>query len=564
MSAMVAAVSVLGSVEGASGAGEKVALIALALLAAAAVLLRPTQAPPRLKALVLLATVLATPVLLAIDVWGSSQMRHVRDHAALAALALVLGLALIGALAVLFRRRASAFPLAVVFTLPFRVPITSGGSTANLLVPLYMVIAAGVLAYCAPLLAQAPGEVAPRPDDPPAQAGGRLFRLGRPRTLEWLLMASVVLYAIQAPYSDDFSKALQNVLFFYVPFALMLCLLQEVRFTRELLLRCVQVSVALAAVFVAIGFAEYARKSLFLNSALVASNVYGNYFRVNSVFYDPNIYGRYLALVMLLLAAVVLWARERREVLICAGALLWLWAGLLSSISQTSMVALLIGLAVLAGWRFGARRTAYAAGTLIVLGLVVLLAAPSSLHFGLKGKGGSVDNATSGRANLVRGGVDLFADRPLTGFGAGSFANQYRAHQSASVASSTSASHTIPITVAAEQGIVGLVLYAALVLCSFAVLFSWAGRSPPQANAGLWLASPFGPAIAACFAALFVHTMAYADFLEDPITWALLGIGMALAGAVAQSRGAELPGGVSAEPEGAPPKRSPYEAAAAG
>jgi len=458
--------------------------------------------------------------------------------------------------------------LAVVFTLPFRVPITSGGSTANLLVPLYVVIAAGVVAHCAPLLhTQAPAAASPRSDEPAARAGGWLSRLARPRTLEWLLMACVVLYTIQAPYSDDFSKALQNVLFFYVPFALMLCLLQEVRFTRELLLRCVQVSVALAAIFVAIGFVEYARKSLFLNSTLVASNVYGNYFRVNSVFYDPNIYGRYLALVMLLLAAVVLWIRERRDVLICAGALLWLWVGLLTSISQTSMVALLVGLAVLAGWRFGARRTAYVAGALIALGLVVLLAAPSSLHFGLKGKGGSVDSATSGRANLVRGGVDLFADRPLAGFGTGSFANQYRAHQSASVASSTSASHTIPITVAAEQGIVGLILYVALVLCSFAVLFSWAGRSPPQADpgqSGLWPASPFGPAIAACFAALFVHTMAYADFLEDPITWALLGIGMALAAASTQSRGADLPGGVSAEPKGVPLKRSPYEATAAG
>jgi putative inorganic carbon (HCO3(-)) transporter len=559
MSAIAGAASVLGSVEGASGAGEKAALIALALLAAAAVLLRPTQAPRRLKALALLVTLLATPALLAIDIWGTSPMRHVRDHAALAALALLLGLALVGVLAALFRRRAWAFPLAVVFTLPFRVPVTSGGSTVNLLVPLYVVIAAGVVAHCTTLLRAPP----PRADGAPAEADGWLSRFVRPRTLEWLLMASVVLYAIQAPYSDDFSKALQNALFFYVPFALMLCLLQEVHWTRELLLRCVRVSVALAAIFVAIGFLEYARKSLFLNSALVASNVYGNYFRVNSVFYDPNIYGRYLALVMLLLACVVLCARGRREVLICAGALLWLWAGLLSSISQTSMVALLIGLAVLAGWRFGARRAAYAAGVLIVLGLVVLLAAPSSLHFGLKGKGGSVNNATSGRANLVRGGIDLFADRPFAGFGSGSFADQYRAHQSVSVASSTSASHTIPITVAAEQGIVGLILYAALVLCCFGVLFSWAGRSPPRADVGdprLWLASPFGPAIAACFAALFVHTMAYADFLEDPITWALLGIGMALAAAGAQSRRVGLLGGMSAEPEGI----SPYEATAAG
>jgi hypothetical protein len=31
------------------------------------------------------------------------------------------------------------------------------------------------------------------------------------------------------------------------------------------------------------------------------------------------------------------------------------------------------------------------------------------------------------------------------------------------------------------------------------------------------------------FLALILHTMLYADFLEDPITWTLLGIGSALA-----------------------------------
>ncbi len=35
--------------------------------------------------------------------------------------------------------------------------------------------------------------------------------------------------------------------------------------------------------------------------------------------------------------------------------------------------------------------------------------------------------------------------------------------------------------------------------------------------------------MAACFAALVLHTLAYADFLEDPETWTLLGIGVALA-----------------------------------
>ena len=36
-------------------------------------------------------------------------------------------------------------------------------------------------------------------------------------------------------------------------------------------------------------------------------------------------------------------------------------------------------------------------------------------------------------------------------------------------------------------------------------------------------------AIAAAFVALLFHTLLYADFLEDPITWTLLAIGVALA-----------------------------------
>jgi putative inorganic carbon (hco3(-)) transporter len=40
---------------------------------------------------------------------------------------------------------------------------------------------------------------------------------------------------------------------------------------------------------------------------------------------------------------------------------------------------------------------------------------------------------------------------------------------------------------------------------------------------------PARVAIAAAFLALVFHTMLYADFLEDPVTWTLLGIGTALA-----------------------------------
>ncbi len=414
-----------------------------------------------------------------------------------AAVGAALGAAVvIAGLVVVMRRYAEAFPLLAILALPFRLPISADGRTVNLLIPLYVVVAAGAIAHLLPrLLAR-------------EERG-----LG---TIEWLLLASIGLYALQALYSSDKAKAAENVAFFYVPFALLFVLLRDVRWTRELLVRCLAIAVALAVVFAGIGFVEYARKELFLNPKVVAANQYDNYFRVNSLFFDPNIYGRFLALVMIALTAVVLWRRRERDVLLAGGVLLWLLAGLVTSFSQSSIAALLLGLAVLAAYRWDALVTAYVSVSLVVLALLVVLLAPSSLHFGLKGSGGSTQNATNGRTKLIEGGLELFAKRPLEGYGSGSFQKEYERNSRTTAQNATSASHTIPITVAAEQGIVGLALYVALLVVAFLTLFRGAGRSPPRI------------AIAAAFAALVLHTLTYADFLEDPMTWTLLGIGVAL------------------------------------
>jgi O-antigen ligase len=411
--------------------------------------------------------------------------------------ALLGGAVVVAALVVLMRRHAEAFPLLAILALPFRLPISADGRTVNLLVPLYLVVAAGVLAHLLPRLLSR--------EEPALGA------------LEWLLLASVVLYAMQALYSHDKAKAGENLAFFYVPFALLFLLLRDVRWTRELLLRCLALAAGLAVVFASIGFVEYARKELFLNPKVVSANQYDNYFRVNSLFFDPNIYGRFLALVMIALTTIVLWRRRRRDVLIVAAVLLWLLAGLVTSFSQSSIAALLLGLAVLAAYRWSARITISVSVAVVVLALLTVLAAPKSWHFGLSGDGGSTQNATNGRTKLIEGGLELFAKRPIEGYGSGSFQREYEVHSKTGAENATSASHTIPITVAAEQGIVGLALYVALLLVAFVTLFKGAGRSPPRI------------AIAACFAALVLHTFAYADFLEDPLTWTLLGVGLALA-----------------------------------
>jgi O-antigen ligase len=505
----MSALHCLATVHGLGGTAEKLGVIAAAMLAALVVLGRAPLISERQRALALLLTLLLTPVLLVVDVWHTSQLTHLRHHSVQAILAIVAGAIVVAALAAAIHRWPSALPPLAILALPFRLPVATGGSTSNLLIPLYLVVAAGALTYAIPRLKgarPASGSAGPAPG--PTRASS---------ALEWLLMAVVVVYALQASYSTDFSKALENAVFFYIPFALLFMLLRDVRWTPGLALACLGVAVALAVVFAGIGFVEYHRKTLFLNPKVLAANEYGNYFRVNSLFFDPNIYGRFLALVMIAVTAVVLWSVRRRPVLIGAGLLAWLMAGLITSFSQSSIAALLLGMAVLAAHRWDARSTIYVTVALAAIATVFLLLAPPSLHFGLNGSGGSANNATSGRAKLVSGGLDLFAERPLYGHGSGSFETEYARHRHAGAANATSASHTTPVTVAAEQGLIGLGLYVALLLAAFVLLLRDAGRSPPRI------------ALAACFAGLVLHTWVYADFLEDPMTWTLLGIGVAFA-----------------------------------
>ncbi|HLH13227.1 MAG TPA: O-antigen ligase family protein [Solirubrobacteraceae bacterium] len=484
------------------------------------------------------------------------------------ALAAADALLVLAALVALMRRHAEAFPLLVILTLPFRVPIATDGRTVNLLVPLYLVVAAGAVAHLLPrwlaLARWLTRERSRPPEGTGAEPRPRLSSASSwltPRALEWALLAAVVLYALQASYSADRLKALENLAFFYVPFGLMFLVLRDVRWTRALLARCLGLAVALALIFASVGFVEYARKSVFLNPKVVVANEYDNYFRVNSVFFDPSIYGRFLAMVMIAVTAFVLsprgaadlsprdasaprgagegpadarraWLRGRRGTLAGALVLLWLLAGLVTSFSQSSIAALLLGMAALAAWCWGWRPTLAVTGALLALALAFVLLAPASLHFGLKGSKGSTANATSGRTTLVSGGLELFAQRPLEGYGAGSFETEYKRHSGGDVENATTASHTIPVTIAAEQGIVGLAVYVALLASAFAVLFRGAGRAPPRI------------AVAACFAALVLHTWTYADFLEDPTTWLLLALGVTLAraGASDARRGAGADG----------------------
>jgi O-antigen ligase len=190
-----------------------------------------------------------------------------------------------------------------------------------------------------------------------------------------------------------------------------------------------------------------------------------------------------------------------------------LWACLVLTLSRSSLGALLVGLAVLAALRWKPGRALVVAVVVVALGGLAVAVSPKT--FGLNQ---GLNGASSGRGGLVSGGLSLFGDRPVWGYGSGSFVTEYRAHNR-HTATALSASHTIPITVAAEQGLIGELVYLAFVIAAIVCLVRRSRGDPVRS------------AIAAAFVALVFHTILYADFLEDPTTWVLLGIGLALAAA---------------------------------
>jgi hypothetical protein len=490
---------------------QAVALTAAAIGAAAVLVVRD----PRWRAIAMIAALLlAVGAIAALKEHAISN--GVSGHKGPALAAAVVGIAGLAILTYVIRRWPEAFALLAFVALPFRVPVTIGSENANLLLPLYAVIAGGALAFALGQLR--PGERGP--PDPAGTPGARALR-----RVEIALAIVLVVYAAQSAYSSDITQATVSVCCFYVPFAVLFRLLLEVRWTTRLLRQVFAIVVALALLFAAVGFVEAATGRLLIsNSKVLEANEIKPYFRVNSLFFDPNIYGRFLAITMIVLAASLPSLRRGRQVALVAGALAILWFGMVLSLSQSSFAALLLGLLVLAALRW---RTSVVFGITVaalVIGLVVVAAAPDQVGLNT-GSSSGLNKSTSGRTELIKGGARMARDRPLYGFGSGSFANEFRKRERVHSTKAAAASHTIPVTVAAEQGIIGLLSYLWLLVCAFGLLFGGLRRAvragPDEERVGR-------AAMAAAYAGLVLHTLIYAAFLEDPLAWVLLALGAAL------------------------------------
>jgi hypothetical protein len=401
-------------------------------------------------------------------------------------LVLTLGVGVL-ALAIGLVRFPTAAPVALLVAAPFRLSVGLGSEEASLLIPLYITLAAATAALVYRTLRG---------------------HLTSPVPLLVAVPASAIvgLTAISLLWASDLRAGLIELVFFYLPFAVLLAVVARTRPERWTGRALATALLSLTAVIAAIGLYEAATHDQLIGKHTITfANAFASYFRVTSLFKDPSVFGRHVVLGMVVLL-VLLWLQRLRPVvglpLMALSA-----AALYFSYSQTSFLALFASV-LLVGFIAGDVRTrrilAATAAALALVGGIVVLATVD---------GEPSNRFTRGRSTLARITLAVYADHPVAGVGIGSQPFVSGQEADGRRGKHRNASHTTPLTIAAELGTLGLLAYAAFLLgTGRALLLTW------RRDRAL------GLALIGCLTSLVVHSLSYGAFFEDPFVWGMVGL----------------------------------------
>jgi O-Antigen ligase len=312
--------------------------------------------------------------------------------------------------------------------------------------------------------------------------------------------------AVSLLWTDDLHAGEDVLAYFLLPFGVLVGVVARAPYPPWMTRVLAVIAVALATLFAVVGIIQAATEELwFFSPSVEVGNAYSSFFRVTSLFRDPSLYARHVVLGIAILVVAVLY--RKLNPLLALPLVVVLFAGVWFSYSQSSMAALFVvtfALAMVAGTR--SLRLAAA-----LTALVVLLGAAGVVLVSIEDH--SARRFTSDRSRRVELTYKVFRDHPVEGVGLGSqpIASQARSEQGGSP--TRFVSHTTPLTVAAELGVIGFAAYLAL-LGGAAWLIERVRRIDP----------PLGLGLGAVLLALFVHSLAYSGFFEDPITWLAIAV----------------------------------------
>ncbi len=433
----------------------------------------------------------------------------------------LVGLGLLMLIGWLVAKRPWTWFLLLGLALPVRVPISVGGEDANLLLPLYGVIVLGLAVLWW------------------MERAGTRPRMwpSTPLDLPLMLFAGFVLVSVA--WSSDIAEGAVKATFFWIPFVLLYLTVVAIWREGRALLTLAVTTMAMSVPVAVLALGQYPTQEILWNHRLMQANVYSRFFRVNSIFYDPNILGRYLALALLITVAVAWLRRDSNRILAACGVVAAIdAAALVVTFSRSSALMLLAGLLIMSLRMFGWRRALLTALIMAVAGSALAIATSGQVRSALTSTE-RLDKVSEGRFGLVDGGVEIFLEHPIAGGGLGSFATDYSNLLSEQELRKTRVviSHNAPVTILSEEGAVGFALFLWLAVIA-AVVGIRATRDRDE-DVGVPAAAMLG-----ALAGIFVHALFYSAQFEDPFTWVLA------AGLVALSireGGQSLPRGLSPE-----------------
>ena len=389
-------------------------------------------------------------------------------------------------------------PFATLACVPARIPILLGGDDANLLLPLYVVVASLAVALGWQLI---------------------ITRENRSRELGPVaipLAAFVAWTGLTLAWTVDLREGAIFVGAFILPFGLLALAFARLPWRGRYITWLWVALVGTALAFASIGAYQWGTRDVFWNPKVIVGNAYAPFFRVNSIFWDPSIYGRYLTIgILTALAGILLGGVRGWRLAGLYGVVAAMWVGLFFSFSQSSFVALAVGVLVAAIVIWGrAAVVATLIATVVVAALVIAL--PQTRDRIEKKSRSGVSSVTSTRSTLVGQGLRIALANPVGGVGVGGFKLAYAERTGLrGKRPKKAASHTAPVTIAAEEGLPGLVLFGWL--CAAALLAALRGL-------GRGFTSRVSFAVGLTLVAIIVHSFFYSAFFEDPMTWAMLGL----------------------------------------
>lgn len=462
---------------------------------------------------------------------AASVPESLREHGTMLVVGILAALAVGVGLALVVRERMHVLVVVGAVALPLRVPISMGTQTFSLLVGLYAVVGVGVIAT----ILRRDGHV----DGLGIWPRGWLRE--PERLLDLAVAMTVVLGGLSVSWALDRAAAGVKFGLFYVPFALLYVLLREHVPTVRDVARGGRALVAVMCGAAVVGIGQRATGTVWQNPKVEVANALGPVFRTNSVFWDPNIYGRYLVVALLAaLAALVATrtVRGARPRAVASGAAALLALGLWLTYSQSSFLALSAGCLALALVLLPRR------GRIATVCVVGALATTLAV---VGARSGAIDD--QGRLPIAREGLTLASFHPALGLGLGSFEAGVveLARERGGRAPRLRSSHTTPVTVLVEQGVIGVAAYLLLLVAAAAAAGeaaiggrAAAGRAAvgahaaatpsaddtredpsPTEDARLLAARRWATAVVV---ALTVHSLVYAGYFEDPVLWVALAL----------------------------------------